>query len=206
MKTARPFCSLLDWVLVLCVNGLILCAIVISSGCALGPRAVTPTARSTAGAAQIHQTGDAAQPATATSDTTAATVPLPAGSVVSFAADGSMSAKLSGESIFRAEARRDAVTGPQAFTPPAPPTPSALAAGRRTILYTYAALACIVVAGLCAWRAHWLAAILAGIAAAACHLLSSPAGLYAAGVLVAGAACFVAAWHITRRQSPAFVA
>ncbi|EIQ00213.1 hypothetical protein OpiT1DRAFT_04755 [Opitutaceae bacterium TAV1] len=180
---------------------LIFCVVALLSGCSNGRHKVTPpAATATAGSVLVSQTGDAARPATASADTAAAKLPIPAGSDITFTQRGEVLVKLAAESILSLDTRRESATGPQAFTPPLPPSPADEAAGWRVKAYTWAALACIVLAGLFAWRAHWLAAICAGIAAAACHLLSSPAGLYAAGTLLVAAVVFVIAWHITQKQ------
>ncbi len=183
-----------------------LALVMLLPGCAIGARA--PAARSTAGSAHIQQTGDAAQPAKASSDATAAKVPLPAGSVVSFAADGSMSAKLSGESLFSAETRRDTVTGPQAFTPAAPPTPAEEAKGKAA-LWLRLGLVAGLAAGAFGLVKGWdLLGLGGGAVAGACFLGLSieemPVWLWI--VLGVGGALAVAGpslWHLRLKKLPA---
>lgn len=106
------------------------------SGCALvTARPKPPAGASQAGEVKVEQKGDAAVPAKAWSVTNAATVPLPAGSEVTFNEKlGTLSVKLSGETILTTTMRTDHAEGPQAFTPPAPPTPSDEANGRAVLL------------------------------------------------------------------------
>ncbi|WP_157836856.1 hypothetical protein [Geminisphaera colitermitum] len=141
------------------------------------------------------------KPATASAETGEASFTLPAGTEVTFSETlGTFTAKLPKDSSVKLTTRKETATAPQAFTPP---SPAEQATGKRVLIYTFAALACLALAGLLAWRAHWLAAVCAGLGAAVCHLLSSPAGLWIAGVLVAVAGAFFIAWHLLTRAKPA---
>jgi len=109
----------------------------------------------TAGAARsgpvaVKQTGPAAIPATADQVTSRASVPLPAGTEIkvsqpagpdlrpdsSTAAAGSgVSVILPAPSVLTVETVSNRVSGPQSFSPPSPPSPVEIAAGKAAWLY-----------------------------------------------------------------------
>lgn len=171
------------------------------AGCAVGRHVVTPAARSTAGAASIMQTGDAAKPAQAATNTQSASVPIPAGSTVVFNDKlGTLAVTLSGETILHTETRTDTVTGPQAFTPPAPPTPTDEAKGKAALWLRIGLVVGIAAGGFGLVERWSLVALGGGSVAAACFLGLSieaiPGWLWA--VLGIGGALAVAGpiiWH-----------
>lgn len=98
-----------------------------------------PAAAVHAGSTGLQQTGAALVPAKAETITTRATIPLPAGTefrvVPVMPADSALAFTLPSSVPIEVETTAERVTGPQAFTPPAPPTPAQEAAGRASLLY-----------------------------------------------------------------------
>lgn len=85
-----------------------------------------------------------------------------------------------------------------------PPSPAEIARGEAVTWFVVAALVCWLIAGLLAWRQHWLAALCAAGAGLALPVLawafsSAWAIPVAVGLLTAAGAFFVA-WHIIERQ------
>lgn len=175
-------------------------------GCATRA-AKSPAGESRAGAVSVSQTGDAHTPAKASSDTQTASVPLPSGSSVTFNEKlGTVSATLAADSIFTVETRRDLVTGPQAFTPPAPPSPSDLANGRAVWFYRVALFAGIAAAVFGLVRG-WNFVMYGGgaVSAASCAGLFMQSHPLLAGVIGGGVALAVSGvwiWHTRLKHTP----
>lgn len=109
--------------------------------CGCFPSLRAPAATVTAGSSVVSQTGAAQVPAKAETITTRATIPLPAGTEfrvvpVMPAPDASAFAfKLPEPAPLIVETTAERVSGPQAFTPPAPPSTSDISAGRLKLWY-----------------------------------------------------------------------
>lgn len=179
------------------------------SGCALVKRtAKSPAATTTAGDATVSQTGDAAIPAKAWSVTNAASVPLPSGSEITFNEKlGTLSVKLSGETILTTTHRTDHATGPQAFTPPAPPTPSDEAKGKAVLWLRLGLVAGLALGAFGLVKGWDLLGLGGGCIAAACFLGLSieaiPVWLWTVfGVGAALAVVGPALWHLKLKKLP----
>lgn len=104
-------------------------------GCSLMPQRVrAPQVRAEIrnGKPAIEQKGSAEIPASAKTEATVSSVPIPAGSIVSVppaaaAATQPVEIKLSAPSELRVETKREIVEGAKSFAPPAPPSPAELA-------------------------------------------------------------------------------
>lgn len=140
---------------------------------------VSPSAAVTlAGGATLTQSGDAQKPGTLSSNTEKATetkrLPLPAGTELVFNEKlGTLTLRLSQTTTLEATATREVkiehAEAPQAFTPPAPPTPSEEADGKAQWLYRIGLVAGIAAAlfGLVRawdWVMYGGAAVAAGCA------------------------------------------
>lgn len=93
-----------------------------------------PRVAAAVGGLPFEQTGAAAVPATAASTTTTTAATIPPGVAVTAAPDGSLTWTTAAPLAVVTTIRADTATGPAAFTPPAPPTPSDAAAGRASLL------------------------------------------------------------------------
>jgi hypothetical protein len=187
MKTYLPF---LFAVVFLCLP----------SGCALSRVVKAPTATTTTGNATVTQTGNAATPAKAESDTQSAVVPIPSGSTVVFNEKlGTLAVTLSTDSTLTMTTRRDVVTGPQAFTPPAPPTPSEVADGHAVWVYRLALLiggAAALFGLVRGWDfVMWGGGAVAGAAGVGLFVQSHPLLVGVIGGGVALAVAGVVIWH-----------
>lgn len=108
------------------------------SGCSSLRRHATPPKAAIAltGGASIQQSGDAQVPAKLAVTSSARSLPLPAGSDIIFDEKlGTFTLHLSHESTLKTETREEKAEAPQAFTPPAPPTPADEAAGKLHVWY-----------------------------------------------------------------------
>lgn len=103
-----------------------------ASGCSTLHRVISPSSTTTTpGGMTLTQTGDAAKPASVSTTTEAKTVPLPAGTNIVFDEKlNTVTLQLSQPTTLKTETKTEVATAPQAFTPPAPPTPVQVAAGR----------------------------------------------------------------------------
>jgi hypothetical protein len=185
---------------------LLCCALL--SGCATGgvlPRIFRPAPASarvtTEHGAAVEQRGVAQVPAKATVTTGTVSVPLPAATAVEIAPKtGSVTFRLDKPTVATVTTRTEHAEAPRAFAPPASPTPSQLAEAGGVRNFWIASLACLALAGLSAWRAHFLAAVCFGLAGVALPILArffTSATTWAIGavLLAIGGALFVA-WHI----------
>jgi hypothetical protein len=194
VKTFRP---LLFALAILCLP----------TGCALSRSVVkAPAATTRAGDATVTQSGYASTPATAASDTQSATVPIPAGSHVVFNEKlGTLGVTLSTDSTLTLTTRRDTVTGPQAFTPPAPPTPADEAKGKAALWLRLGMVGGIAAVIFGFWKGWDLIGIGGGAIAAACFIGLSLEGipLWLWIVFGIGAALAVtgpALWHLKLKK------
>lgn len=103
------------------------CAVALGllAGCTTARRVVSPVARLiTPSGVTVSQEGDAKTPAKVETNTATRTVPLPAGTSIIFDEKlGTVTLQLSKDSTLRTETRIERAEAPQAFTPPAPPSP-----------------------------------------------------------------------------------
>lgn len=178
--------------------------------------AFTPSGKIRAGRNTVAQRGAAAVPAQASTETTAASIPLPAGTVIKTAPaavpgaltpPAGLSITLPEPAVLSVETTKETATAPQAFTPPAPPTPSQAAEGRATWVYRLALVAGIALAAFGLVRDYTL--VMTGGAAVA---LASAAGLFIQahpllfGLIGAGTAAAAAGvwiWHTKLKKQPA---
>jgi hypothetical protein len=129
-RHARPFAALiLEILAVLLIGALCLAGL---TGCTPGRREPATTVTGPAGQSLV-QNGSAAEPATADTATGSAALTIPAGTAVTVAPDGSatFTAAEPVEVVSRFSSFK--ASGPRAFTPPAAPTPAALADGRARL-------------------------------------------------------------------------
>lgn len=102
------------------------------AGCMTARKAISPIAKLvTPSGATVSQTGDAKTPAKVETNTSTRTVPLPAGTRIVFDEKlGTVTLQLSQDSTLRTQTTIEKAEAPQAFTPPAPPTPQEEVAGK----------------------------------------------------------------------------
>lgn len=177
------------------------------SGCSSAP-----VAKVKAGLAAVAQRGAAEVPARAEVATSRATLPLPAGTRVEVAPPAPkaqpdsafisqnlpVALTLPSPSVLTVETSAERASAPQAFTPPPPPSPSDLAAGRTVWVFRIAIFAGIV-AGLFGLVRGWDFVALGGGCVAAGGLVglaldAVPVWLWA--VLGAGAAISGTGWAV----------
>jgi len=183
-----------------------------------------PSAKARAGSSSITQTGPAAVPAKAETQRATVTLPLPAGTRIEIPSrraetgaagsgdagdlgtspevariDAAVSITLPSPSVLTVDAVSEAVTGPQAFAPPSPPSPAEKATGWAVIAY-YAALPIgLIAAGIGVWRMYPLVIVggllTSGAAAFGLFVAKNPwvERLMGAGVVVA--LLGVCLWH-----------
>lgn len=100
-----------------------------------------PFASIRSGAAELTQTGPALVPAKAETVTNRATIPLPAGTEIRVVPvfpdrpEQGFAFTLPSPAPLTVETVADRVSGPQAFTPPLPPSPSEISTGRAVLAY-----------------------------------------------------------------------
>lgn len=183
------------------------------AGCGSLPRALRPpppaAATATAGTATVTQTGAAEVPAAAETTATTATVTLPAATTIAQdPATGALTYTLPAPAVLTAATRNERVTAPQSFTPPAPPTPADLAAGRAALWFRLGLVAGIAAAlfGLVrGWDfVAWGGAAVAAGCALAIWLERSTLALPIIGAGIAFALAGVLAWHfhVKKRLPP----
>lgn len=181
------------------------------AGCSLVPGLHTrpPAATITLpSGAQLGQSGDAQKPASVATAATVTTIPLPSSSLVILdeKKPGIVTLQLAAQSELKTETRSEKAEAPQAFTPPAPPTPVEISAGRVSVWFW-----CGIVAGVAAAlfglvRGWDMVMYGGGAVAAACgfalFVQAHPALI---GIIGAGAALAVAGpyfWHTTHKDNP----
>jgi hypothetical protein len=174
---------------------------VLFSGCVPSRgKAKAPAATVTAGDVAFAQTGDAAAPATVTTDTQRTSITLPAGTLVFVDKVLGLVYRLGVDTPIFTETRRVSITGPKAFTPPAAPTPSEEAAGIAAQWFWALLVGGVALAALGIWwRGKWViigGAIAAGAGAFGLFVQSNPWVLTVAGVGVLIAAGGFLAWHL----------
>ncbi len=178
-------------------------------GCATGSRRQPPPAAASVSAGPagpvVAQDGAAAVPATAARKETRVETTIPAGAAVTAYPDGRVTWTAAAPMALVSASSDSSATGPQSFTPPAPPTPAEEARGWGVRAFYLAALACAIAAGLCVWRGYPLAAICCGAGALALPILANFFGSMSA--TVAGVACvaiaagLVVAYQLTARRA-----
>lgn len=199
------------------------CALLVQSGCGItsrletaakaAPNFVFKAPATPAGpGAEIQQTGLAATPATVNTAATVTEIPMQPGATITITAaprDGG-SARPEALPVIRVTDRREHVTTPTAYAPPAGPTLSEITDADAVRRSYYYAAALVALAALLAYRAHAKAAIVAGLAALAVVPVTKfigsawGQGIVIAGICVAGA--LFAAWHFMedrRKATPA---
>jgi hypothetical protein len=186
---------------------LVLCIVLllaIATGCATGRHAASrsPSATTTTPAGvTFKQTGDAATPATSTTTNGRSSFTIPAGVPVSILPDGTAAFTTPEPVTFSASFDTLRATGPQAFTPPAPPTPTDEAAGRASLWFRLG-LAAGAALGIFGLVKGWDAVALGGGAVAAACLVALSLAAIPVWVWIAlgvGAAAIVggpALWHL----------
>lgn len=141
------------------------------TGCSWLPKVHPPKATiTTPSGAVMSQTGDAQIPAKVSVNSAVTTIPLPAGTALSVDPQkpGQVEMKLSAPTVLKTETRLESATAPQAFTPPAPPTPSELAEGKAR-LWLWIGLCVGVAAGLFGLVRAWNLVMTGGaVTAGAC--------------------------------------
>jgi len=156
---------------------------------------VTPTANGPA----VVQSGDAAQPARVVTTETQASIPVPAGAVITIAPPPFAGETQAEPLPVVVTTKSTDITGPRSHTPPPPPTPSQLANADAVRQSYYFAGALVLGAGFLFWRGHVKAAVVASVCAIGVPVLANVASaewaqrLFIAGACIAGA--LFAAWH-----------
>ena len=177
--------------------------VTLACGCSsLTGRAKSPAATMTApNGGTLTQTGDAAKPAAASSSSGRSAFTVPKGVPVTIAPDGAASFTTTEPLTFSASFEAYRATGPQAFTPPAPPTPTDEAAGRASLWFRLgvAAGAALGIFGLIeGWKILALGgAALSGACLVALSLAAVPVWVWI--TLGIGAAAVIggpALWHL----------
>ena len=174
------------------------------TGCAAGKREQAPRATSQAGAASVGQSGDAATPATASATSSTVATTIPPGTEVTARPDGSITWRTVEPLPITTTRTDDRATGPASFPPPAPPTPAEEARGFGVRAFYLAAIACVLAAAFCVWRAYPLAAICFGAAAIAMPVLATFFSTMSATVAGVGCACIavglIVAYLLTKKR------
>jgi hypothetical protein len=165
-------------------------------------RVAAPAATVTGpGGASLVQAGDAQTPATAATSAGRSAFTIPQGQPVSLAPDGTATFTAAAPIVVTASFDTFKASGPSAFTPPAPPTPTDEAAGRASLWFRLG-LALGVATGVFGLVKGWDAvAIGGGAVAVACLVALSLAAIpvWVWIVLGVGAAAIVggpALWHL----------
>lgn len=156
--------------------------------------------------AAVTQTGDAQKPASVSTDTTTTTLPLPAGTEFVFdqKLPGVVTLRLSHDSALTTETKTEKAEAPQAFTPPAPPGPVELAAGKARLFYG-GGLVVGLALGLFGLVRGWDMIMYGGgaVAAACGFAIFAQSHPVLIGIIGAGAALAVAGpalWHLKLKQ------
>lgn len=115
----------------------ILWAIAVLCSCSLNRKTQSPTATVTTPTGTVlTQTGDAATPASVSTKTATQTIVVPAQSVVwQNDQTGQLQYRLAKDSVMTAVTKTEEAKAPQAFTPPAPPTPGEEADAKAKFWY-----------------------------------------------------------------------
>jgi hypothetical protein len=130
-------------------------AVLFLAACGHPPRsAAPPQSTSSAPGITVVQTGDAAVPATASSEEAAITVALPKGSTVTVSSTGEIVATLSEHAVMSAKTAKSTATGATAFTPPAPPTPEEWEWAKAVKWFYITGVVCALLAVLCFGRGY----------------------------------------------------
>jgi hypothetical protein len=178
-------------------------ALALCAGCSTR-RGEAPRATSQAGAASVGQSGDAATPATATATSSTVEATIPPGVQVTAHPDGAITWRTVAPLTITTTRTNDRATGPASFTPPAPPTPADEARGFGVRAFYLAAIACVLAAAFCVWRAYPLAAICFGAAAIALPVLATFFSTMSATVAGVGFVCIalglVTAYLLTKKR------
>lgn len=184
------------------------CAGVFLSGCATFRKAVAPRATlSLSGGGKLEQSGDAQVPAKLAVSTSTNTLPLPSGSDLVFDQKlGTLTLRLSHDSTLKTETREEKAEAPQAFTPPAPPTPKEEASGRMHIWFSIG-LVIGVAAGLFGLVRGWDmvmygGACVAGACAFALFVETNPIVFILIGVGLALKVAGPTLWHSILKKLP----
>lgn len=171
-------------------------------GCNTARKAASrpPSATATAGGTSISQDGAAAAPASANKTTTQTAATIPPGVAVTAHADGSLTWTTAAPLSVVTTRTAESVTGPAAFTPPAPPTPTEEAAGRASLWMRLGLVAGIALGVFGLVRGWDFVAYGGGAIAAGCvagmALASIPGWLWAFfGVGAAACAIGPLIWH-----------
>lgn len=184
--------------LVLCI----LLVLAICAGCAPVPVVVPPAATATGpGGASLVQGGDAQTPATAATSAGRSSFTVPASVPVSVSPDGTASFTSPTPLTFTASFEAFRASGPSAFAPPAPPTPTDEAAGRASLWFRLGLAAGIAAAVFGLVKSWDAVAIGGGAVAVACLVALSLAVIpvWVWIVLGTGLAAIVggpALWHL----------
>lgn len=179
-----------------------------ASGCSTLRKVISPSSASTTpGGVTLTQTGDAVKPATVSTETETKTVPLPAGTDVIFDEKlDTVTLRLSKDSTLLSSKKTELATGPQAFTPPAPPTPAELATGANKSRTWYFSAGLAVLGALFIYRTHIKAGVICFAGAVAYPIVQNLIDDASAHlVLVACVAVAIAlfwAWHLIQDQQP----
>ncbi|MBC7367160.1 MAG: hypothetical protein H7343_10190 [Undibacterium sp.] len=187
-------------------------AIVFLSGCSTYPVAPKPpkaTALAPSGLS-ITQSGDAHAPTRAETKDDARTVQIPAGTLAEFNDRlGTLKLTFTAPGVLTQTVKTEHLEAPQAFTPPAPPTPSEISTGRAVLWYRIG-VALGFAAGLFGLVRGWDFVMYGGGAVAlACLIcLFAESHPLLTGLIGAGAALAIAGplvWHAKIKNLPAAV-
>lgn len=176
------------------------------SGCSTLRKIIPPSSTTTTpGGVILTQAGDAAKPATVSTETQTKTVPLPAGTNIVFDEKlGTVTLQLSKDSALTETTKAETATAPQAFTPPAPPTPTELAAGANKARTWYFSAGLGLLGLLFIYRTHIKAGVICFAGAVAYpivqNLIDDASAHLVLVAAIAGAVALFWAWHLIQDQ------
>lgn len=174
-----------------------------------------PVSRLKTAAASIVSRGPVEQPASITVADTKTTIPLPAGTVVSFSPADPIPSEglkfsLPVASSATVEHTSTTTTAAKNFSPPAPPTPAQEAEGSGVRVFYYLAAACALAALVCIYAQHYKAAGILVCGAAGIpfliHLGQTAAASHLATAVICIAGALVAAWEIFEHRDAIYSA
>lgn len=154
------------------------------------------------------QTGDAQKPASVATTVTTSSLPVPAASSVTLdeKKPGILTFQLAAQSELKTETRTEKAEAPQAFTPPAPPSPKDEAAGKLKLWLGIGSVVGLA-AGLFGLVRGWNFVMIGGGAVSAACLFgifveAHPALFAVIGIGAALAAVGPVIWHTVHKDNP----
>lgn len=151
----------------------------------------------------VTQRGDAVEPARVVVTESKASIPVPAGSVVTVTPPPGQTQASDPVTV---TTKTTDIQGPRAFTPPAPPTASDIANADAITRSYYLSGALVLAASFLFWRGHVKASVVAVVSAIGIPIVANVAGqewaqrLFIAGACIAGA--LFAGWHFVKDKNP----